>query len=404
MTHFLLHNILIETAYSGPLDYPTGTQTQTFTLEIQAGKVKQLFPAGQQLPDLPIVEGKGALLLPTLKEWHCHLDKSKLGVPWTPITPANTLAERFTNEIKELDALSVPLKTRARHLLETELSHGVTAIRSHVDVHPAVGQRYLDEVMTLLQEYRGYLDYELVAFPQHGLLRSTAYQEVDQALANGATLIGGVNPESLDGDAHASLAQTFELAVKHDVPIDIHVHDRAEAGRKTVRELIDYTKQANWQGKVAISHAFGLNDFTGIERQEIFAEMGSLGIEVISSVPIDGVIPPLLELAKAGVTVHLGCDNVYDSWSPFGSGNILEKLTRYCELFRQRGQRELTDSLQLITTAYDLDHEPIPWIQTGMPATFSLVDASCTAEFIARMKPVVGSYFCGKDVFAKWVK
>ncbi|MFD2729158.1 hypothetical protein [Enterococcus camelliae] len=34
-----------------------------------------------------------------------------------------------------------------------------------------------------------------------------------------------------------------------------------------------------------------------------------------------------------------------------------------------------------------------------MAATFVLVDASCTAEFIARMKPIKASYFEGKNIF-----
>lgn len=114
--------------------------------------------------------------------------------------------------------------------------------------------------------------------------------------------------------------------MRHNAPIDIHVHNRYEVGRKTVRELIQYTKEANWQGKVTISHAFGLNDFVGEERQAVFHEMGALGMSVISSVPINGIIPPLVELEAAGVAVHLGCDNIYDSWSPFGTANILEKV------------------------------------------------------------------------------
>ena len=77
--------------------------------------------------------------------------KSKLGVPWTPVTPAKNLVERFTSEITELDALQLPLKKRAQSLLETELRKRVTFFRSHIDVHPAVGQRHLHEVQELLK-------------------------------------------------------------------------------------------------------------------------------------------------------------------------------------------------------------------------------------------------------------
>jgi len=40
-----------------------------------------------------------------------------------------------------------------------------------------------------------------------------------------------------------------------------------------------------------------------------------------------------------------------------------------------------------------------PWLKAGMDATFILVDASCSVEFIARMKPVKASYSKGKNIF-----
>ncbi|GAF15030.1 cytosine deaminase [Bacillus sp. JCM 19045] len=280
---------------------------------------------------------------------HCHLDKSKLGVPWRPITPAKNLVERFTSEIRELDGLSLSLKDRARNLIDTELANGVTFFRSHIDVHPRVGQRYLEDVQAVLQEYEDQLEYELVAFPQHGLLRSEAYGEMKQALQSGVQFVGGVDPASLDGDVKRSLSQTFELATAHQVPIDIHVHDRGENGRETVRTLLDYTKQSGWHGKVAISHAFGLNDFAGEERAEVFTALAEAGMTIVSSVPINGNVPPLEELRSYGVNVLIGCDNVYDSWSPFGTGRVLEKLNRYAEIFRLTSQEQLTNALQLIS-------------------------------------------------------
>ncbi len=398
--HYLLKNIRMEVAYSGPLEYPMGSDLETFHIEIKDGILMKVFSEKDLLPNLPEIGGNNSLLLPSLKEMHCHLDKSKLGAPWTPISKAESLTERFTNEIIELDSLEIPLKERAKNLLETELKNGVSFFRSHIDVHQKVGQRYLNEVKELLADYEDLLDYELIAFPQHGMILSNAYSEVDTALSNGATLIGGVDPESLDGDAEKSLAQTFELAVKHQVPIDIHVHDRQEAGRKTVKQLIKYTKEANWQGKVTISHAFGLNDFTGGEREEIFHEMGKQKIAVISSVTINGVIPPLKELQRLGVEVHLGCDNVYDSWSPFGTGNINEKLNQYCEIFGLSSQKDLTNAFQLISSPYEISDDCEPWLQKNMNASFILTNASSTAEYVARMRPIVSSYYKGQEIIS----
>ncbi|MBT2598994.1 MULTISPECIES: amidohydrolase [unclassified Oceanobacillus] len=394
-----LRNVRVENDYLEKEGFTYGSKSETVDIEIKNGKISDIIAHQNFRPDgNNEIDGKNYLILPTLREMHCHLDKSKLGVPWKPITPANNIVERFTSEIDELDNLSLSLKERAKNLIETEISNGVTFFRSHIDVHPKVGQRYLEGVLETLEEYQGQLDYELVAFPQHGMLRSNAYDDVKKALESGVQIIGGVDPSSLDGDLERSLSQTFELAIQFNVPIDIHVHDRGEHGTETVKKLIEYTKQSNWQGKVAISHAFGLNDFVGEEREMVFSELAELGISVISSVPINGRIPPLEELRTAGVNVNLGCDNVYDSWSPFGTGNILEKLNRYAEIHRLTTQEALTDSLALITgKPFNLEKGKT-WLKKDMDASFLLVDSSSAAEFVARQSPVKFSFYKGTVV------
>ncbi|MGM0123324.1 hypothetical protein IGI37_000690 [Enterococcus sp. AZ194] len=396
-----IRNVLIETNYLQEDGFTYGSQTKPIDIQLKEGKVTKIQNYQSDKKYASEIDGKGLLILPTLKEMHCHLDKSKLGVPWRPVTPAKNLVERFTSEVVELDSLDLSIEARAKNLIDIELANGVTFFRSHIDVHPAVGQRYLEGVQRAISEYNQQFDYELIAFPQHGLLRSNAYKEVDTALKNGATLIGGVDPYTLDGDVEKSLAQTFELAVKHQVPIDIHVHDRFEAGRATFKTLLEYTKQTYWQGKVFVSHAFGLNDFTGEEREKMYADLAKEQIGIISSVPINGVVPPLIELQQAGVQVALGCDNVYDSWSPYGTGNILEKLNRYGEVFNRKTQEELTASLGLITGGRQtLSNEGDKlWLQEGDVASFLLTKASCAAEFVARQNAVEASFYRGKNTF-----
>ncbi|KAF1296427.1 deaminase [Enterococcus sp. JM4C] len=396
-----LRNVLIETAYLREGTFTSGSQTKLIDVQIKDGVVAQIKEYQPEQFYESEIDGKGRLLLPTLKEMHCHLDKSKLGVPWRPVTPAQNIVERFTSEVAELDALDLSIEARAKNLINLELAHGVTFFRSHIDVHPAVGQRYLEGVQRAIASYDERFDYELIAFPQHGLLRSNAYNEVDTALKNGATLIGGVDPYSLDGDVEKSLNQTFELAVKHHVPIDIHVHDRGEAGRATFKTLLDYTKQSNWQGQVFVSHAFGLNDFLGEERADVFAQLAKERIGIISSVPINGAVPPLKELQQAGVKVALGCDNIYDSWSPYGTGSVVEKLNRYGEVFNLKTQEELTESLGLLTggTKTLSTEEDGLWLKTGDVASFLLTEASCAAEFVARQTPVETSFYRGQVAF-----
>lgn len=394
-----IRNVKIETNYLGNEEYFYGTATKTVDVTIKDGKVSAVSDASESPLASDEIEGAHQLLLPGIREMHCHFDKSKLGVPWQPIKPAKTIIERFTEELQDLESLKVPFQERMENFLALEIPQGVTFFRSHIDVHPKIGQKYLQETLTVLEKYQNYFGYELVAFPQHGLLLSQAFTEMKTALQNGAAIVGGVDPASLDGDVEKSLNQTFELAKMFDAPIDLHIHDRQQAARQTFYQLLALTKEMKWQNRVTISHGFGLSDFDEVERKELYSELAQNGISVFSSVPLDGSLPPLEELRQAGVNVALGCDNVYDSWSPFGDGNLLEKLNRYNEIFQLTSQKALTDSLNLVTGKNILSGKP--WLAVGMPADFILTKAGSTAEFVARKVPIEKSFYQGKVVYQK---
>lgn len=389
----LLKNVRIETGYLEEDAFVYGTQTQTVDVLIREGRISAVAENLSVMEEVTVVDGKGALLLPQLREMHCHFDKSKLGLPWSPVEPASDRIERFTKEFAFLEEAPLGFAERMKNLIELELAHGVTHFRSHIDIHPQVGQRYLEQAQQVLADYRDQLSYELVAFPQHGLLRSEAYQEMRRALQNGATLVGGVDPISIDGDLERSLNQTFELATEFKAPIDFHLHEQGDDARRTFGKLLALIEETGWQNQVTVSHAYGLKDLTSAERAEWFPRLAANGVTLISSVPLDFVIPPLEALRAAGVTVFLGNDNINDCWSPFGSGDILDKLNRYAEIFDLTDQRSLTESLPLITGCPVFD-----WLKVGAPANFTLVACSCSAEFVARKVPVTASFYQGQQV------
>lgn len=72
----------------------------------------------------------------------------------------------------------------------------------------------MEEVQKALQTFEGKLSYEIVAFPQHGLLQTIATNIIREALRMGVGLVGGVDPATVDGDIEASLQQMVELAVE----------------------------------------------------------------------------------------------------------------------------------------------------------------------------------------------
>ncbi|EFI84200.1 amidohydrolase family protein [Listeria grayi] len=395
-------NVSVETGFINEKGYVNRAKLETKHLQVQDGKIIKIVAgelpatAGEEVIDM-----KGQLVLPGLVEKHCHLDKTKLGTDFEPVSPAKNIVERFESEISQLNALKIAPEKRTEALLDIEIDHGVSFFRSHVDVEPACGLDYLENVKRAIQKYKHPIGYELIAFPQHGFLRSESQSLVRQALENGATIIGGVDPYTLDQDYKKSLEQKFEIAAEYQAGIDLHVHDRDEAGKATIKEIIRLTKAYNWQDKVSISHAFGLNDFTGEERKTVFQALADEKIHIISSIPITpNTIPPLVELQSYGVPVHIGCDNVYDSWSAYGDGNIQEKLARYGELFGIKTLEGMTASLGLVTngiTTLNPAGEPA-WPFEGAEATFLFTKANSSAEFVARQTSVTHSYYQGEKI------
>ncbi|WP_042225342.1 amidohydrolase [Oceanobacillus manasiensis] len=400
-TAFWLTNTTLETGYQNNNGVVIGTNTERFHLLIDGGKISKIIPASEPITDdLPKKDVKGLLMLPSIIEKHCHLDKTLLDDRWRAVTPVNSIFERFEIEKKILPSLETTTQERAEKLLNNYLTYGVTHVRTHVDIYPEVGLKNLEEVKKALQTFEGKLSYEIVAFPQHGLLRSNAKNLVSEALRQGANYVGGVDPATVDGDIEASLQQMVELAVEGNAGIDLHLHDSDHLGVFTMKRLAQLTKEAGLQGKVAISHAFGLGDILLSQADEIAELLADAGITIITSVPINRQFPPVGLLREKGTSVAVGCDNIFDVWSPFGNGDVLERASRLAEVSGWVDERSLAQTLSFITDGKTpLNHQgEQAWPNIGDDASIILVDATCSAEAIARRSRRVLTMYKGEIV------
>ncbi|MGG4194820.1 amidohydrolase [Paenibacillus jamilae] len=400
-TAYWLTNVLLETGFQEDNGEITGTETECYHLLIEDGKVAKIVPVVEPVQDeLPKKDAKRRLVLPSFIEKHCHLDKTLLGDRWRAVTPASHIFERFDIEKQVLPSLKSTTQERAEQLLDIYVKSGVTHVRTHVDVYPEVGLENLEQVKRALQTFEGKLSYEIVAFPQHGLLRSKSKQLVREALRQGASLVGGVDPATVDGDLEASLQEMVELAVERNAGIDLHLHDADHLGVFTIKRLAELTKEAGLQGKVAVSHAFGLGDIPQAQAEVMGELLADAGISIITSVPINRKFPPVGLLHRKGVTVAVGCDNIFDVWSPFGDGDILKRAGRLAEMYGWSDERALARTLQFITdgkTPLNDNGERV-WPKVGDDANMVLVEASCSAEAIARSSKRVATMFRGNIV------
>lgn len=384
---FWLKNARLERGFQKEDGRVTGTITGLFHLLIEDGRISRIVKDGEPIPgDVPVEDAKGLLVLPSFIEKHVHLDKTLLGDVWRACTPSSSVIERFENEKKVLPTIATSTRKRAESLLEVLLASGSAHVRTHVDIYPEVGLQNLEQVQQALGTYSNRLSSEIVAFAQHGLLRSNSVKLVREALRNGAGIVGAVDPATIDLDIEASLVQMMELAVEANADVDLHLHDPGHLGTFTMKRLAALTKQAGWEGRVAISHAFGIGDVSKAEAYDLADILRDAGVSIVTSVPINRQMPPVDVLHERGVEVAVGNDNIFDVWSPLGNGDILERAGRLAERFKWVDEVSLAQTLRYITggkTPLDEQGNQV-WPKVGDAASLVLVDASCSAEAVAR--------------------
>jgi len=302
--------------------------------------------------------------------------------------PVKNLKERLDREAQELSVLATTGKQRAAAMIEKILNHGANHIRTHVNIDPYIGLKNLEGVLEALEDYKDVVTAEVIAFPQHGLLRGDVPKLLREALRNGATMIGGLDPAGIDNSIEPSLYEVMNIAQEFNVDVDIHLHDGGHVGYYTIDKWIDIVEDAKYQGRTAISHAFSLGDVTVLEQHKIADRLAQQQVKIMSTVPFDlrRLIPPIDLLTEHGVDVHFGCDGFYDSWSPYGSGDILEKATTFADNTRKLDERSIRQTLKYITngvTPLDADGQKV-WPNVKDEASFVFFDAVSSAEVIAR--------------------
>lgn len=398
---YWLTRVRLESGFQLEEGQVMGTTTELAHIHIEQGVITEIVKGGE-LPETiePMWDAEELLLLPSLTEKHVHLDKTLMGTRWQAVRPAAGVPGRCEVEKQVLASLPLSVEERAEKLLRTLLGYGSTHVRTHVDIYPEAGLSNLEGVEQVLLAHRNQLSYEIVAFPQHGLLRSGAAGLVKDAMRQGADLVGGVDPATVDGDMEHSLQAMVEIAVMFEAGIDLHLHDAGEVGAGTIQRLAELTLEAGLVGKVAVSHAFSLGDIEPARLKELSALLQEAGITIITSVPLRRAMPPVPELRQYGVDVAVGCDNIYDTWQPFGNGDVLERAGRLAERFGWSSEFKLSRALQYVTDGklpLDDDGHPV-WPKAGDRADMMLVQASCSAEAVARRSARKAVFYNGKLV------
>lgn len=224
---------------------------------VRDGRIAKAGAALSAPTDATVEEGGGALLLPGLVEGHTHLDKTLWGMDWYRNEVGTNLIDKIENERAFRHASGHDAAAQSLVLAKAFLARGTTRLRTHVDVDTQAGLRHLEGTLRTRQTLSEVLQIQVVAFPQSGLLgRPGTAELLGQALAQGADVLGGLDPCAIDGDPVRSLDVLFGIADRHQRPLDIHLHEPGAMGAFSLELILQRTEALGMQGKVAVSHGF----------------------------------------------------------------------------------------------------------------------------------------------------
>lgn len=395
-----LNNVRLETGYILEEGAVIGTRTDVFSVEIEQGKIKSINKSRDGSNSL---DAKGLLMLPSFKDMHIHLDKTFYGGPWQPRVLKNrTVKDMIAMEEEMLPEMLKTSTYRAEKLIELLQSKGTAFARSHVNIEPTSQLQSLRNLQKALENKKHGFGAELVAFPQHGLYYRDSTSLMKEAAQSGIDFIGGLDPASIDGNIHRTMDFTVQLALDYDKGIDIHLHEGGADGLKVVNYLIDRVNEnPALKNRTWLSHCFVLASLDGSQQEAIAEKLAAAGIGIASTIPMGRSQMPIPILLKHGVQVVTGNDSIVDHWNSFGTGSVLQKANLAAQLYGMVTELELSQSLGLATagiTTLNRKGEQ-QWPKPGVDASFVLVDASCSAEAVARVSAIKALFHKGYKVF-----
>lgn len=292
---------------------------------IRAGRIAAI-GAGLDAPGVPVEQGHGAIAVPGLVEAHTHLDKTVMGMGWYENAVGTDLRAMIDNERAARTALGLdPHRQSMRHALAL-IGAGTTHIRTHVDIDTDHGLAMLHGVLETRNRLAGQVDIEIVAFPQSGLMvRPGTADLLDAALAEGADLVGGLDPCGIDRDPKGHLDTIFALADRHGKGIDIHLHEAGDLGAFSLDLILERTRLLGMRGKVAVSHAFCLGMPDWPRTQAMIDALVEQDVAILTTGAPSREVPQVKRLVAAGVRMGAGCDGVRDTWNPWNRPDMLDR-------------------------------------------------------------------------------
>ena len=304
---------------------------------IEAGRIVSLEPrlAARAADELDVA---GALVTPPFVDAHFHLDATlSYGLP--RVNLSGTLLEGIAlwGELKPT-LRQEALVERGLQYCDWAVARGLLAIRAHVDVCDDRLQA-VEALLEVRRKVAPYLDLQLVAFPQDGLLRSPgAFDNLKRAIGMGVDVVGGIpHFERSMADGADSVRLLCEFAAERGLLVDMHCDETDDPLSRHIETLAAQTHRLGLGGRVVGSHLTSMHSMDNDYVSKLIPLIREAGVAAVAN-PLINItlqgradtypkrrgLTRVPELMAAGVPVAFGHDCVMDPWYSLGSGDMLE--------------------------------------------------------------------------------
>jgi cytosine deaminase len=331
-------------------------------IAIAAGRIAALGPA-LALTGREEIDAGGDLVTPPFVDAHFHMDATlSYGLP--RVNASGTLLEGIAlwGELKPM-LTQQALVERALQYCDWAVARGLLAIRSHVDI---CDDRLLavEALLQVKRQVAPYLDLQLVAFPQDGLLRSPpAFANLKRAIAMGVEVVGGIpHFERTMADGAESIRLLCEFAAQQGLRVDMHCDESDDPLSRHIETLAYHTQRLGLQGRVAGSHLTSMHSMDNYYVSKLLPLIHEAGVAAIAnplinitlqgrhdSYPKRRGMTRVPELLAAGVAVAFGHDCVMDPWYSLGSADMLEVAQMGLHVAQMTGQDAMQACFRAIT-------------------------------------------------------
>jgi cytosine deaminase len=343
------------------------------------------------------LDADGQLVTPPLVDAHFHMDSTlSYGLP--RVNASGTLLEGIAlwGELKPT-LTTQAIVDRALEYCDWAVGKGLLAIRSHVDVcDPRL--MAVDALLDVRKRVAPYLDLQLVAFPQDGLLRSEgAKSNLERALDRGVDVVGGIpHFERTMAEGAESVRILCEIAATRGLRVDMHCDETDDPMSRHIESLARETLRHGLHGRVTGSHLTSMHSMDNYYVSKLIPLMAEARVAAIANPLINITIQGrhdtypkrrgmtrVPELMAAGIDVALGHDCVLDPWYPLGAADMLEVAHMGVHVAQMTGREAMRACFDAVTSvpARILGLEGYG-IAPGCHADFVLLEARDPVEAI----------------------